>query len=29
MGRNMWIAVMLLVAVSCGLKEIGGQVPDV
>jgi hypothetical protein len=29
MRRNMWIAVMLLVAVSCGLKEIGGQVPDV
>ena len=28
MGRNVLIAVMLLSAVSCGLREIGGQVSD-
>lgn len=29
MGRNMLIAVMLVMAVSCGLREIGGQTSDV
>lgn len=28
MGRNVLIAVMLLMAVSCGLREVGGQFSD-
>ena len=28
MGRNVLIAVMLLMAVSCGLREIGGDLPQ-